>query len=476
MSDSTRTALNNLERNEIETLQFLFKNHDCAILKHILVGYTLADYQCFAIATALTRKRLILSLDTGLGKTLIAGAIMAVLKPLNKSWLFLCKLDAVHQTYMKLSEALPNFVINASDSKSVNMAELKQNGKADIYILTYEAFRDVSLNNWILERRDDFIGIFLDESHNISNNTSRVHDYTKHMLRKCFEFQFCLTATPLRTSPDQYINQVSMIDPKLIPDPKKVSMIIRKYENNVFVAYRNLDWLTKTLSPRCLSITREHVGARGNYKPIFIPIPNVHDSSYSKCPESPKVQKADPDGKAIDILVNLVKHKLAEGQKGLIYANLNKYKSLIIDKLSKLCTIAEISGRVTNTSVRTAIQQDFNNNKIDVVILNVTEALDLTCDYVIFYEQTSLYKQVIGRGERGLAGRDLEIYFMVITDNYDMNFFFRNVYQNGLLIEKLCSKDISELHEINNQIKDYLSAAQQEEVNNVITEAIHSGT
>ena len=474
MSGNIETALKALANNEIETLQYLFKIHDCAILKHILVGYTLADYQCFAIALALTRKRLILSLDTGLGKTLIAGAIMAVLKPLNKSWLFLCKLDAVRQTYKKLADALPNFTINVSDSRSINMAEFKRSEKADIYIITYEAFRDVSLNNWILERHDDFIGIFLDESHNISNNTSRVHDYAKHMLRKCFEFQFCLTATPLRTSPDQYINQVSMIDPKLIPDPKKVAMIIRKYENNVFVAYRNLDWLAKTLSPRCLSITRENVGARGKYRPIFIPIPNVHDSGYSKCPESPKVQKSDPDGKSINILVDLIKHKLAEGQKGLIYANLNKYKSLIMDKLSEFCVVAEISGRVSNTAVRTEIQQKFNNNEIDVVVINVTEALDLTCDYVVFYEQTSLYKQVIGRGERGLSGRDLEIYFMVITDNYDMNFFFRNVYQNGLLIEKLCSKDISELHAINNQIKDYLSAAQQEEVNNVIEEAIHS--
>lgn len=465
------TLLEKVQQDEITCLKPLFENANCMALSRILNGYTLSDYQCFVIAYSFLRKRMIISLDTGLGKTLVAAAIMQILKNQNKTWLYICQLNSVNQTVKKLSDALPNFNIVCTDCKSDSLRQMfKQNlEKVDVLILTYDAFRNLDMNNWILYNRELFIGIVLDESHNVANKSSQIHDFLKLMMRHSFPYQYCLTATPLRVNPDQFIHQVNLIDPKTVPDPNKLAMMFKVYENNTFVGYKDLTRLEQILSSRYISVTRQEVGAKGKYNPKFIPLKNVHDPDFAMTPESPKIQKADRNGIPIETLIKLVKEKLAKGEKGIIYANLNKYKSAIMSRLSEFCRVREISGRISKTSVRTQIQNEFNNNELDVIVLNVTESLDLTCDFIIFYELTSLYKQVIGRGERGLSGRDLDIYFLVIVKNYELNFFFRNVYQNGLLLEKLAHKDINELHSIHEQIMDYLSDTQKELVEEALS-------
>lgn len=53
---------------------------------------------------------------------------------------------------------------------------------------------------------------------------------------------------------------------------------------------------------------------------------------------------------------------------------------------------------------------------------------------------------MIGRGERGLDGVDLDVLFIITDSVYEMRFFYANVYQRGILLEKLCGKDLPELH------------------------------
>lgn len=452
------TELNEIELNLLHEIAY---SDSCDSLKHILHGYTLADFQTKAIAWCIIWKRMIISLDTGLGKTLIASSIMNLIPEPGK-WIFMCQLNSLRQTYEKISKCLPNKVILATDSSKSAITYIMSTDirKVDIYLVTYESFKDIDFNTWILRNKEEFIGIFLDESHNVANNTSRIHDYLKLMLEHSFKYQYFLTATPLRVSPIQFINQVSVMDPKLVRNPERLAMMCQVYENGVIVGYKNLEAIAKLLSPRYLNISREEIGCKGNYEPIFVPILNDTKIPGKDTPNNPKIQKSDPNGLPIQSLVQLVLSLVRKGKKGIIYANLNKYKSLIVKELSQFCSVGEISGRI-NVQERKILQDKFNNNELQVLVINVTESLDLTCDFIIFYELTSLYKQVIGRGERGLSGRDLQIYFMVITDNYDMNFFFKHVYQCGILLESLCHKNISELHGIHDQIKEYLSGTQK---------------
>ena len=431
-------------------------------LRNILNGITLADFQTGVLAWALVNRKMMISLDTGLGKTLIsAGLIRLVTEP--GAWLFICQLNSIPQTYKKFRELIPEKRIMAATGSADTLASvIKSNpSQVDVYILSYEAFRDLDCNTWILSNQKKFIGFIADESHNIANTRSTIRDFMYLLWQKDFAYKYCLTATPLRVNPGQFLNQMAMIDPTLVPDPK---LLLRKYTvydafTKKVIGYKNLDELHNIIHSRYINKCREELGMKGAYNPRFIPIPNVDDQENAHSPDSPKIQKSNPQGLPIQELKNLILRYTMQGKRGIVYANLNKYKSLIIDSLKDYIRIDEISGRV-DSQARARVQREFNEGKLDCICLNATESLDLPCDYIVFYELTSLYKQVIGRGERGLTGKDLDIVFMVITDNYDLDFFFDHVYSKGILLEQLCHKDVSELHAINSQIQEYLSEQQ----------------
>lgn len=431
-------------------------------LRNILDGITLADFQTGVLAWAFANRKMMISLDTGLGKTLIsAGIIRLVTEP--GSWLFICQLNSIAQTYRKFQELIPEKrILCATAAEDSLLPVIRSDPRnVDIYILSYEAFRDINCNNWILNNLKKFVGFITDESHNVANTRSTIRDFMYLLWQKDFSYKYCLTATPLRVNPEQFLNQMAMIDPELVPDPK---MLLRKYTvydstTKKVIGYKYLDELHDIMKPRYINKCREELGIRGNYNPIFVPVKNMDIPEEAHLPDSPKIQKADPHGLPIQALKKLILNYKLEGKRGIVYANLNRYKSLIMDSLSDYISIAEISGRVSMDS-RSEIQKRFNNGELDCICLNATESLDLPCDYIIFYELTSLYKQVVGRGERGLSGKDLDICFLVITENYDLDFFFEHVYAKGVLLEQLCRKDVSELHDINNQIQNYLDEKQ----------------
>ena len=178
-------------KDEMDLLQEIVAEDSCMSINHILDGFTLSDFQTKAIVWCIIRKRMMISLDTGLGKTLVAAAIMNLISKEGK-WIFMCQLNSLNQTYNKLHKCLRYKRIVATDSSRRSMNQimnLNMNG-IDVILITYESFKDIEFNNWILRNKDRFIGIFLDESHNVANNTSRIHDYLKLMMQHSFEYQY----------------------------------------------------------------------------------------------------------------------------------------------------------------------------------------------------------------------------------------------------------------------------------------------
>ena len=147
-------------------------------------------------------------------------------------------------------------------------------------------------------------------------------------------------------------------------------------------------------------------------------------------------------------ILDLIKKYKAEGKHGLIYANRNTIKKAVKAALETEDLVVDImDGTHTATQKKKdVVQKKFLNRELDVLITNVTTGKDLPCDYIIFYELTFDYKQMIGRGERGLQGVDLDVHFILTDSTYEMRFFYTNVYQRGILLEQLCGKDLPELH------------------------------
>jgi ERCC4-related helicase len=272
-----------------------------------------------------------------------------------------------------------------------------------------------------------------------------------------------LTATPLSINPFQILNQINMIDQEMVPDPEELAMHYTCYENGKAVGYHNLEELNQRISLRYISFTRAELGLKGNYNLKLWLCKTPEEFEVPDNIDELKEVKSYPDNDAVYKIVELVKFYKSKGCRGLIYANLTLYKDMLRDTLKEFCNVEILDGRV-DSKHKHLIQQKFNQGEYSVLISNLEEGQDLPCDYIIFYELSVRYKQFIGRGERGLSGRNLEIHFVMIDKSYEIEFFYRNIYKRSLLLELVCDKDVSEIKEIERQLKSGLSDASREDL------------
>lgn len=443
-------------------------------LRNIINMFQFDDFQTFSLAAAFILEKAVISLDTGLGKTLVAGGLIN-LDISGGRWLFVSKNNNLVQSAQKLNSIVNNDrVVQYTSGTLQNMEALIERCQRNaVVVITYDTLNNLNFLNYLFSIRKTFSGIIIDESHNIGNKGSNRSEMLKHMLLKSFRYQYLLTATPLSINPFQVCNQINMIDQELVPDPEELAMHHTCYENGVVTGYHHLDELYEHISMRYISFTRAELGMKGNYRlklwlceaPEEFGTPgNIHEL---------RDVKSYPENACAEKLVELVRHYQRKGKRGLIYANLTMYKDMLKEKLSEYCTVEILDGRVTGSMAKRQIQQKFNNGEYSVLISNLEEGQDLPCDYILFYELSVKYKQFIGRGERGLSGQDLDIHFILVDRSYELEFFYRNIYKRSILLERVCRKDVSEIKEIEKQLKASLNQESQldlEMLNNFMME------
>ncbi len=453
-----------LTQEQIELLADLDQMGSMESLKYCVKGKELASFQTKAVAFGYITQSCVFSLDTGLGKTLIAAGLINIIKKVKPQWkwIFICQCSNLATTYAKLKEALYSCSIvycDSTENRILNTFFTQKAASADVIVLSYEAITCPSVETFLFTNRHVFKGAFLDESQLISNLASHTSKLISAIMDSCV-YRFALTATPLRINPDQVVNQVYMVDRHMF-EGESMDTFMNKFkiwEDARVVGYRHLNTLQQLLSPRVFSYTRRELGIKGNYTPIADLVDTY--GRYNDVPKADQLRviKSDPKGPAMRELVDMVTYYKNQGKRGLIYANRNVVKTAVRDVLASRGISTDIlDGYNTNTQQKKdAVHKAFLANKYDVLITNITTGKDLPCDYIIFYEQTFDYKQMVGRGERGLSGRDMDIVFILCSDTYEIQFFYNNVYQRGILLEELCSKDLSELKQVVMQIEDQL--------------------
>lgn len=445
-----------LSESEFNLLSQLFKRKSMQSLALINGDYELADFQTFAVAYAYIRKKMFISLDTGLGKTLVASTLIN-LDCTNSNWLFICKNSNLLQTYHKLQTLIRKKEIFKSTAKTEDIIKLlKTVDDNKVVLLTYNCFESLEIQNYIFNHRASYKGIIIDESHSIGNIGSNRSEMLKHLMRNCFEYQYLLTATPLSVDPLQILNQINMIDQDLVPDPESLALRYTVRIDGNKVGYKNLDVLSEKIEERYITLTRKELGLRGDYKPILrlVSPPTGYDYDTLRKVNTIKEIKQSCNNNALLELKRILREYKEQDKKGLIYANLEVYKSLIIDSCEEF-RIELLDGSKNNVE-KQDIQDRFNNDEIDFLVCNLLEGVDLPCDFIVFYEMTVLTKQFIGRGERGLSGKDLDIYFIVIANSYDITYFYKNVFKRSLILEELCKKDVDEIKAISKQLMNNL--------------------
>jgi hypothetical protein len=95
--------------------------------------------------------------------------------------------------------------------------------------------------------------------------------------------------------------------------------------------------------------------------------------------------------------------------------------------------------------LRADIFEGFAKGEYDVLTTSVTTGLNLDSDYIIFVEFCTDIKQMMGRAERGLNPKTLDLYFIFTRKTGEIDFFLKYIYQRSLSIQEVLRKDYSTL-------------------------------
>lgn len=424
---------------------------------------TLARFQTQSLAFAAVVEKCLISLDTGLGKTLVATGLMNVLSAMPENigmkWIVIVQNSNLVSTYNKIKDGLYNLEICYSDSinaKVVQMFTMENMNEYDVFVLSYEAIVNETMNDFLFNMRNVFNGIIVDESHTISNMTATGSKIIQYIM-KCMKYRYMLTATPIRVNPNQIINQIYSLDEDMFSDVR-LDQYKRQFElkdtTGKVVSYKDLDYLREDIFWRYIGATRADLGAKGDHTVrVILPEPKEEYLDVKKMDTFRDI-KGDYGGPAMVALLQLVLDKKARGEIGVAYVNQNVTKQNVKRFLEEAgVSVGVLDGTFTNTNEKKEeVHQAFSKGEYDILLTNITTGRDLQCNYLMFYEMTFDFQQFLGRGERGLTGNDMDVIFILVKDTEEITYFYENMLQRAEMLELIGKKDVEELKNAYEQI------------------------
>ena len=420
-------------------------------IEHACYGKTLMNSQVLGVVVAMIKKSCIISFDTGLGKTVIAMALINLLTLSGEKALFIVKRNTLDEIFQKDNSMLKpslkcGYITN--ESKVIErMVIRRQADSSSLLVVSSDSIANPDVNDYLFKMRERLKVVVVDEMHLFSNLKSVESRFISSIAQKA-QYVYALTATPFQRDIDQVINTAYMLRPNLFGglSPRAVYNKFCVYNNGKLVGYTNLDKLKKVLKPVMINVTREMLGIKveKTAKIHYVePKPEWKDLSGN---EAFRIIKSATNEQPFYILVQLLAEYIGTGKKGLIYANLNSVKEPILNKLKELgFRIGIVDGSISVKSQRAHTKELFNEGNLDVLIINTPTSADLSCDFIIFYELTLEYSQMVGRACRDFGNKEIFIDFIIAKDTYEEKFFINNVYNRVVRLSQVCDKNVSEI-------------------------------
>ena len=397
-----------------------------------IVQPPLDSFQSVTLLKALVTKRYLLTHATGLGKTFIASAFMKALKNSKPSskFLMVVKLDQRGQTPAKIKKisGLRTKFLDATENSLLKQSYIDNN---DIIMITSNFLISPNHVRSLMRYIKRFRALVVDEAHLLSNLEEASSAYTLYALSSRIEYALFMTATPITSSVEQLARILKIMNPFDIVNFRKVGSRIKNYGLNSLP-----DKILDTIS------IRDRPNLR---KGIAVWVPAMPNQLGAKGKDLFKITKSFGAEAQANKLADLILNE-NKGRKGLVYVNLTEvYRFLIPFLENKGIRVDYINGKITSRQERTRKIDRFKNGDLDVLLSNSCEALDIDADYVVFYEFTNRVKQFIGRGERGLEAKRMNVYFIFTKDTDEYDYFLRNVYNISMEVQELLGMDYHEI-------------------------------
>lgn len=391
----------------------------------------LSDFQSKDLLHALAVKAFCCMYDTGMGKTFVASAFMRALKNEDDSKKFLMfgtnsQLEETCKKIKDISGLTVNFL---TESPQYVVNEQIISG-CDVLLLPHGCLTEPKHLTALCFFLDRFDAIVIDEMHLVSNFIKSRNAQALQFICSRFEYILGLTATPITTDVEQLARCLYMINPSVVNNWKQIALDLRNYGASAIDG-----------SLRDLYIVRQrsennHIGI-----PLFVEaMPHQVQAKGQDLFEITKGPGALNQHNAVIDVLNSFK-----GTKGLIYSNRKIVQSSLCEYLVDSGISACVINGDTTRKNRLEMLEDFRSGAYDCVITNITTALDLDCDWILFYEFTPHVKQFIGRAERGFTSKQLPVMFLFTRDTDEYDYFYRNVYLISQSVQDILKIDFSEV-------------------------------
>lgn len=415
-------------------------------VKNICNGIELHDLQVEDVVKMAYQKRCLVTYATGLGKTILACACIKLLwtQDISRRFIFMGMHDQLSQTPKKMENMLgvPVLALSA-DKKNVDIL-IKEGHKYPIIFVTHDIVYSDRAMNYFFKERNSIDGIFVDEVHVFANVNHAQGASILSGMSTQFEFFYGMTATPIISDVKQLTKLACMIDKTRFGDSQTLFGKINRGE------------FTIDDDPMFfINRTRAEFGSKAEYRGQVAwvdALPHqINSGGGFRMFEICKGPDAFPQRKK---LVEICKSR--QNQRGLIYINQHVVREWVIEAFEfEGINYACVNGH-TSMQERAEIMRKFNEEKsLDVVITSVTTALDLDCNYVVFYEFTVEVKQMIGRAHRGLGDKVLDVIFVITNNSPEVEYFYNNIYKISMEVQNILHQDMSELEDVNREVKAY---------------------
>lgn len=417
----------------------------------ILENDILHDLQSIDILKMIAHKKAIVLYDTGLGKTYLASTVIKMLhnrNPKMKFIMFVTK-NQLLQTPQKIKK-LTGLSVMSTDGEydSVNSFINIALGYT-VNLVTYSCLENQTFLDFLYENKNRYDCIFIDEAHKLNNFVKATTANIIYSMVKNFEYRYALTATPITTNLEQLARLASIFDYDTYHDYHKLELALK------YKSYSMDD-------DPCFFINRcaKDFGRVTPPKGIIVWIDPMDYQREDDKTDIFKLCKGEGAEEQATDLAQLIKFN--DGKRGLVYINRHATREWVLPYLDKYgITYRCINGK-TSEKDRKHILKEFNENKsIDVIITSVTEALDLDCEYVIFYEFTVDIKQMIGRAQRGFADKKLFVFYMITRYTREVDYFYNNIFKRCELAAHVLHKDYSEITDLEDELLENLTCPVQ---------------
>lgn len=433
--------------SEDELLE-LKKSGKCDSLKYCNPPIELGDFQAVSLALWFEVKRGVFMFDPGMGKTITIGCGLKILHlaRTNMKTLFFIKNSQMKQTKADIESVAGLRTVVTNGTKKSLLSTLRQDlTNIDVVMVTHEVLRSEWGRALLYANLHKFNITIVDEAHNISNYKNSDASWTLNCLLNRMEYVALLTATPLRSRVEQVADILYMVDNNKFYRTLKIAKELKALPHG-----KSVDDLYPL---NVYNYTREDVGIESSYNfEVLWCMPHDFQREVKYSPKLLKTTRGEGSFNQYHTMIGKLKEQLMLGKRGIVFVY---YHSTWDYLYPLLCDedfrFGRIDGLMSNTD-KQKVQDSFNREELDLVFISVSEAINLDCDFVFLYEFTDNLKQILGRGERGLKAKTLDVYLPLTKDTGEAELFVKSVYLPSKLIRQVVGKSYTEFLELGTEL------------------------